>query len=499
MSLGLLSVGLAFGCGEDGTSVSGTATDGPTATLSDSLGGSVGPGSTGRVDDGSTGSSSGGSPVDGTASSTGGDSDTSGTETETETGSDTDTEPGTLPRPVAQTGVVYVGHFLSNDLRVYRLDGPTPQAAGTFDLGTFTHDMALDDLNDRLITAHDIVREVRIYDLDRPADADNVAEMPVLRSTITLTTPPRFVKVDPYHARLFVVADDTRSGTGMVRFHMFDIEDVERPTELGDGETRIEATTSIEVDVARGIMFAFHGISDTLGAYDVVTGDTPLALPGSPITMTALYPEDNQFAFQARNLTVDVYNNRLYGARSQGALSELIVLEYPADIPGTGESYGDVATLDDIVVIPDGIDLAIDIADRPGILDAFTPLPSPNDDLVLMLASAWNGAASTATVIGMTGDPIVLAEGCGDHEDFGCFLRSYTGDVAGSHLRTDGAACRDLTNGVVVATAVALPEDEPGSVVMFRYDATDGTMAVALPMGGGNLPASALPVGAVCH
>jgi hypothetical protein len=281
--------------------------------------------------------------------------------------------------------------------------------------------------------------------------------------------------------------------------HLFDIADIDDPAELGATVATIPATTSLDLDPARGILFAFHGIPDTLGAYDVVTDDAPIELPGSPIDLTALYPRDNMFAFQARSLTADMHNNRLYAARSQGALSELIVLEYPDPIPGRGQSYGDVASLDESVAIADGFDVSVDIADRPGILDAFTPLPSPTDDLVLMTASAWNGAASTATVLGMQGDPIALAPGCEDHEGVGCFVRSLSGGVPGTSLSTDGAACRDRTHAVVGATALGDTEAAPGSVVVFDYDLADGTRAPRLPVGGGNLPAAELPVAAICH
>ena len=218
---------------------------------------------------------------------------------------------------------------------------------------------------------------------------------------------------------------------------------------------------------------------------------------GAPIDLREAYPDENNTAFQPRNLTLDPWNARLYAARSQSALSELIVMDYPDAIPGEGQSYGEVAefTLDPI---EDPFDLSVDIADRPGILDAYTPLPSPADALVFMTAAAWNGTFSSATLVTMSGEgPLVLEPGCEDHEGFGCFLRNYDMGTPIAFARTDGAACRDWTHGVVVTTLLGGAEDEPGQVSFFRYE-EDGATAPWLA-NGDNLAASALPVAAVCH
>ena len=391
--------------------------------------------------------------------------------------------------------MVYVPHFLAETMRWYRTDGATPVYEGEIDLNQLTHDACLDPVGDRLFTAHDVARQIKIFALQQPSDAATPVGEPTEVATLDIPTPPRFVRVDPYHQRLYVVADSERQGTGMAQLHIFDIEASATPERLTT--TSIPSTTSWDIDGPRSLLVLVSNITEELVIFDVST-DTPVEVAGSPVDLRTFYPEENQTAFQPRSLRMEPWGNRIYAARSQGALSEQIVMEYPADVPGDGQAYDD-ATAFAVTPVDDPFDLSVEIAKRQGILDAYDSLPSAFDDLVFLVANAWNGTTATATVVTLEGpDPYALLAGCGDHEDFGCFLRGYAGGEPTSHLRTDGAACRDTTNSVIVATALGASEDEPGSVSFFRYDA-DGVTTPWLPAEGGNVPAAALPIAALCH
>lgn len=470
------ATGSTSGSGNDDTP-DDTAADAEDSTPADSSGGTTGDPSTGSDSD----SGSDGGDSTGTTGMTGGGPGGL----------------GELPDPPEQSGVVYVGHFLSTELRWYRTDGEAPSDGGSIDLGQFTHDMALDPVGDRLFVAQDVGDRVAVLSLSRPDGAKGDVVAPTELASIDIATSPRFVRIDPYRNRLYVVADSVRVGTGEALLHIFDVTDSANPVAVTDEPIVIPATTSLDLDVARGVLWLVHITTDMLHGYDL-TDDGIAALPGSPIDLQTLYPQENQVAFAARTLTADPWHNRLYAARPQGAFAELIVLEYPAVLNDPGQAYGEVATMRDVVAVPDAFDVDIPIADRPGILDAFTPLPIYNDDLVLMTASAWNGSASTATLIGMGGDPLQLADGCQDHEGFGCFFRGYVNGVAGSHLATDGAACLDLAHGVAVGTNLGTPEDEAGGLLFFEFDAAGGTTPW-LPADGDGTPTAAFPIAVACH
>ncbi|MGH1346914.1 MAG: YncE family protein [Nannocystales bacterium] len=488
MRLGLKLCGLvicaAAGCSDDGVvtadvesgaNTSGLGTDGNGASASDSDPTSPPTG----VTDASTGGLPGGS--DGS-----GDDPTE----------DTGPQSGVLPEPVPRSGVAYVAHFLGGELRWYRTDADVPTAGGSLDLGTITHDLALDDVNDRLVVAQDVAQRVVLYGLDRPDGPGDAVEDPQELGALQLETAPRFVRVDPYHERLYVVADDTTGGTGMMLLHTVDTTDPAKPAVLSS--VTIPATTSLDVDGPRRILVLFHGITDEVFTYDV-SAQEPAQL-GEPIDLREPYPEENSTAFSARTLTLDPWHARLYAARSQSAFSELIVMTYPDALPSDGESYGDVAEFA-LEAVADPFDLSVDISERPGILDAFTPLPSPTDFMVFLTAGAWNGTLPSGTLVTMSDGggegPLTLEPGCEEHEGFGCFIQDYTGGAPIAFLQTDGAACRDWTHGVVVTTGLATPEGDPGQVVFFEYE-NDGTTAPWLA-DGGNLPAAAFPVAAVCH
>lgn len=489
----LLATPAAPGCSDDGVAADGGS--GSTSSVDASTGSVTTVGLT-------TGDSTGTDPDAGTDTDTdagtdAGTDDPDGTDSEgpTDTGTETDIEPGTLPEPVTQSGVAYVAHFLSNDLRWYRTDGDAPTVGDSIDTGGLSHDLALDPVGDRLYVAQDVAGRVLIYGLSRPDGPGDPVDAPMQLGSLDVDTPPRFVRVDPYHDRIYVVADAMRTGTGTMRLHTVDVSDPASPSILDT--TELPSTTSLDVDGARRLLVLFHGITDEVFAYDL-SSDAPVEVSGSPIDLTADYPEDNQVAFAARNITLDPWHARMYAARPQGGLSELIVMEYPEAVPGEGQPYDDAAEFS-LTAIDDPFDLSIDIADRPGILDAFTPMPSATDELVFLLADAWNGTQATATMVTMAGtDPLTLEPGCADHEDFGCFVRAYAASNPIGFLRTDGAACRDTAHGKIVATALGSPEDEPGQIAFFAYT-DDASTSVWLSGDGGNLPAGSLPIGAVCH
>lgn len=477
------------GCSDDGV----VAADGETAQNTS------GPDSGATASDSFTAGGSSGGPTDPTVASSAGDTDGAATGDADPTGGSDDSgssgepTPGTLPEPEATAGVAYVAHFLSNELRWYRTDGDAPTAGGAIDLGDVTHDTAIDRVNDRLVVAQDVARRVLLFSLDRPEGPEDVIDDPAPLGSIDLATAPRFVRVDPYHERLYILADDTRGGTNMMLLSTVDLADPQMPIVIS--EVAVPASTSWDVDGPRQLLVLFHGQTDEVFAYDV-RGDEPVQL-GEPVDLRVPYPEENSTAFQPRALTLDPWNARLYAARSQSANSELIVMEYPAAVPGDGQGYGDVAQFS-LEAVADPFDLSVDIAKRPGILDAFTPLPSPTDTLVFMTAAAWNGTLPSATLVTFSGEgPLDLEPGCEDHEGFGCFLREYDAGTPIGFAQTDGAACRDWTHGVVVTTVLGSPEGEPGQVAFFQYE-DDGATGPWLS-DGDNLPAAAFPVSTACH
>ncbi len=476
----------AVGCSDDGVvaadAESGANTSG--AGTDDGEVSATTPGTDPTVASGPNGTTGDPSDTDGSPESSGSGDEATG---------DTDPTPGVLREPVPQSGVAYVAHFLANELRWYRTDGDAPAAGGSIDLGAVTHDLVLDDVNDRIIIAQDVARRVVLYGLDRPDGPGDAVEDPQLLGSLDIRTAPRFVRVDPYHERLFIVADDTASGTGMMLLHTVDTTDPANPAVLST--VTIPSTTSLDVDGPRRLLVLFHGITDEIFAYDV-TGDEPAQI-GEPIDLREPYPEENTTAFSARSLTLDPWHARMYAARSQSAFSELIVMDYPDALPGEGQSYADVAEFS-LEAIEDPFDLSVDISERPGILDAFVPLPSPSDLLVFLTAGAWNGTQPSGTLVTMSGEgPLMLEPGCEDHEGFGCFIQEFSGGAPLSFLQTDGAACRDWTHGVVVTTGLASPEDDPGQVAFFQYG-DDGATTPWLA-DGGNLGAAAFPIGALCH
>ena len=406
---------------------------------------------------------------------------------------------GELPPLRAQVGVAYVAHFNSGELRSYRLDTNEPAAGPVIDLGVGAHDLAIDVENRRLAVVSDVGRWVRLYSIDTPETAGAAIDAPVLAGEVTFESIPRFVTLDPYRDRLYVItADPDQSPLEFMELHALDTSDPAAAKPISGWPVQIPVTVSFALDAVRAVLFVVDLKADTLTAYDV-GGDRFEALDGEPIALTAVYPQENQFAFQARGLTADVRRNRLVAARSQSALSELIAFDYPPDIPTAGARYRDFVTMDELVMIPDGFDVDVALDSRPNLLDAYSPAVDQQTGAVFLSTDAWNGGASSAAVATFGADAS-LGRGCDEvpGEGFGCFLRSYAARAPGSYLRTDGAICADATHQRVLATSIDVTDETaPGAIHVFSY--SGDLMSAVLPAGGGDLASAAFPIGAVCH
>jgi hypothetical protein len=427
--------------------------------------------------------------------SSGDDDDATGDDDDA-TGDDDDAT-GTLPEVIEASGVVYAVHYLSDELLAYRVDGATPYEELEVDLDSPAHDLTLDPYNDLLYVVQDVARRVLVLSLDRPSAPGTALTAPVELATMDFASPaiPRFARVDPFAHRLYVVAAPSGGAFNDMQLHVFDVSDPSSPAELSV-ET-IEVTTSLDIDPVRRVLFVVDMNNDELVLYDLASDDL-VKLPGDPIDLIELFPQENQTSFQARNLTVDPWNNRGLAARAQGGLSELIAFEYPDVIPAGSTKYSDLASHDDVTFLADFFDVEEPLEDRSNLLDAFTPLSDPESGNVMFVAGAWNGVAATSLVVPMTPD-LDVHTGCGAYEGFGCWLQSHYGGSPGSYMYTDGAACADWTHGVMVSTSYDVyDESSPGLLHLFSFD---GAFAMEpwLTDQGSDLAAGGLPIGVVCH
>ena len=97
-----------------------------------------------------------------------------------------------------QSGVSYVVHFTSNQLRWYRTDGEEPPLGGALELAGHPHDTTIDPVADLMAVAHDTERVFSLYQLDRPDGSDDAGDTPHLTATIDLgRDAPRRLAVDP--------------------------------------------------------------------------------------------------------------------------------------------------------------------------------------------------------------------------------------------------------------------------------------------------------------
>ncbi len=420
--------------------------------------------------------------------------DTDDTQDTGETGLDTS---GELPPVPEQHGVVYAAHYGTRDLYGYRIDGDHPRRVIELQLSSEAHDMAIDREQDLAVVVQDVARAVRIYQLDVPTGPADAIDDPSLLSTIDFSTAmmPVFAEVDPYHQRLYVAVASTQGTLEDMELRTYSLEDPGSPQRL-DVST-IPVTTSWAVDPVRRVLFVVDMNADTLNLYDL-KGDQVTPLEGAPIDLRALFPQENSTSFQARNLTVDPWHHRVYAARSQSALSELIAFEYPAVIPGGATGYGQLASHADLVVVEDWFDVDVELDDRSHLLDGFTPLPDPQSGAVMFVANAWNGTVSTSLVVPMS-HGLEARTGCGDYEGIGCWFQSHYGGSAGSYQLTDGAACVDWTRGVMVGSSYDVySATAPGMLHLFRFEALNN-MEPWLEEDGGDPVAGGLPIALICH
>ena len=410
-------------------------------------------------------------------------------------------DPRELLAPPELGGIVYVSHYATEELRIYRMDGSEPAAAPPFELGKLTHDLALDPYAGLLAVVSDVAGTVDLLRVFRPESGAAPVPPPEPLSAVAFEDPdrPLFARFDPAGKRLYVVSSGPGSGPGApYLLHAFDISSPQDPAPVSGFPLEVPVTTSWDLDPVRELLFLVATADDTLHVFDL-HDDRLEPLPGGPIPLRESYPEESSVAFTARRLTVDARRNRIYAARSQSALSELIAIEYPADLTPPDVAYSEVAGTHDFVVVPDAFDAALPPEARPNLLDAYVAAVDGASGAVFLSAAGWNGSGSTALVTAFAPDTLALGAGCEELEGFGCFYRTHIGGTAGSYRRTDGAACVDPARGVFVGTSVDdADEANPGQLHVFRYDASLG-MTPWLPAGGGTLTAGGLPISAVCH
>jgi 6-phosphogluconolactonase (cycloisomerase 2 family) len=408
--------------------------------------------------------------------------------------------PAKLPAVPQQSGVVYVAHYHTTDLRVYRIDGTDPSQVHKIDLGTGkeSHDMALDPYNDLLYVVSDGGKQVTIFKLFRPTGPGQPVKAPEKRGTISTTLVPLFARVDPQHHRLYVVAAPV--GGGLVtkyKLLAYDVSDPTQPKAISGSPFTIPVTVSLALDGPRQALFLVESKANKLHAFDL-RGDKLKPLTGT-LDLKALFPQQNQTSFAARELSVDPFRNRLYAARVQGGLSELIVFEYPAALPTASAGYSQLAKVTDLKVLADPFDVDKPLDQRPNLLGSYVPTVDLQRGHVFMSAAAYMGTGLGAIMVGITSG-LKLAKGCDAFEGFGCWYKSYFGGKAGAHQRTDGATCVDYTHKVVVGTSIdAMDETQPGAIHLFRYTPADLSTSVWTPAKGSNLTAGGLPVAAACH
>lgn len=403
--------------------------------------------------------------------------------------------------PPDPAGVAYLAHFLSKDVRIYRFDGAKPVEQAPLDTGGFSHDMALDPYNDLLHVVQDIERKVQVYRVFRPSGPGSPLPAPQKQSEIDFgDETPRFVTTDPLRKLLYVVADPPSTGGILEKHHLhvFDVSDPAGPVPVPGGPVEVPVTTTFDVDPLYGVLFLVGLTGDDLNLYDVsVAGVAPTGL-GSSLALTGLYPQQNSSAFQARNVTLDPWKGRMYAARAQSALSEVIAFAYDPVPVGVGALCPDPPDTGDLVKVDDFFDVDKPVEERPNLLDAFRVVPDSKTGNAFLVANAWNGSSATSLVLPLDGE-LKPGAGCGDWEGMGCWYRSWFEGNPGFHQITDGAACLDPTHRVFVGTTYDVyNEEDPGSVVFFRYE-NDLSMSPWLGDGGTTMAAGSLPVAAACH
>jgi hypothetical protein len=272
-----------------------------------------------------------------------------------------------------------------------------------------------------------------------------------------------------------------------------DLSDPAAPKALGSFP--VPPSASWDIDPIRQLMFLYF--SDEVSIFDLAN-DAPIELPGSPLPLRSWYPGDNEWAFGARNLTVDPYSATVTMGRPQGTLSELMVISYDDAIPGEGTAYGQLADMVSATAIVDGFDVDVDYEERVTMLEVHGGLRDPHTNAVFVNGRAWNGSMSTDAVLAMDAGLTITAS-CGDANDPFCWYEAVSDGNSGSDMYSDSASCLDSTHQVYVGTAIDMWDDKSrGRFMTFSYS-EDLTMAPYLTEDGNQVIAGVLPVAVVCH
>ena len=404
-------------------------------------------------------------------------------------------EPGALPDIPTQAGVAYVVHYGSEDLHIVRTSGAWPRKPVTVDMGESSHDVAVDSVNDLLAVAHDVGRSVSLFQVYRPDS--NSFQGPTLLATIDFGDwAPRFLRFDPWEQQLFVFASNTDLSSMEMR--VYDVSNPSTPLAVDGGSHAIPMSSSMDIDPVRNLLFLFYGVDDTLHTYDITGGGLEEI---SSLDLRTYFPEENTWSFAARNLTADPWSNRLYAARAQGTLTEMIVLEYDAVLPGAGETWAELAD-PSFQVLADPYDVTVDYETRPYMINAFTPLPDMENGAVFFLGQTWNDRynALADLLVPMFSDTLSVGPGCNAYEGTGCWgLNFYDHDASQFLAYTDGAACVDRAHKVVVTTTIdLLSGEDPGLALLYQYD-NDLVMTPWLTEDGNTLAVGVNAIGAACH
>jgi len=401
-------------------------------------------------------------------------------------------ELGELPPVPENAGVAYVAHYISPKLVWTRTDGPKAVNGGSLDIEGEAHDMDLDPIRDRLVIVHDVKKKVAIYQLDRPQNAADSVDAPELLHSFSTDDTPLFTRIDPYHQRLYVFTTSVDSGKSAL--HIYD-DSGATPEFISQME--VPTSAAWDIDPVRQLFFIYDPDSEGIDVFDMGE-DSPQELAGSPIPLREWYPEENSWAFSARNLRVDPWSARVYAGRPQGTVSELMAFSFDAAIPDANSRYNDFADMSSVEKIDDSFDVSIPYEERHYLLEAHGALSDPEDGLVFLNARAWNGKASTDMVVSMNTNLEELGA-CEDQKNQWCWLRHYSDSEPSTYLMSEGSGCVDRTNNVLVNTTVDITDDEgAGQIMLYAYEA-NGQMTPMLRSNGSNPSAAVYPVDAVCH
>ncbi len=413
--------------------------------------------------------------------------------------------PTSLPA-VTHAGVVYVSHYHTSDLRIVRIDGVTPVSLPSYELGVPGDDLALDPDNDRLFVAKFASRSVEVLQLSRPSSPTAPVSAPVPLANILLAEIPLLVRHDRALNRLYVfMAPDTGAGELLSTFHLsiYDMSNPSQPVLRNPAPYNVPVTTAVAIDPLRQILFLYERVSATdaryLHVFDLLSPNMA-EVPGAPLNLNSMFPQTNNTSMSFRGFTVDENQHRLYGARAQGANSELVVIDYPGALPTTTQRYGDLTNMALATVVPDFFNVDLPPESRPNLLDAFGPHIDRQLGAIFFSASAWAADVSFkhAIVVPMT-SALQPVPACGDFEGFGCFYRGYANGSVVGYKASDEAACVDSTHRVYVGSSYDVSNEvDPGSLHLFRYEPTL-SMTPWLEADGGNPTAGGLPINAICH